>query len=87
MTGSSMPRIEIYTKDWCGYCRAAKALLDRLGYTYRDIDVTYDSALWSAMVERADGRRTVPQVFIDGTGIGGYTELSALARAGKLPPP
>lgn len=82
-----MPEIEIYTKNWCGYCRAAKSLLDRLGYTYREIDVTHDSELWRAMVQRADGRSTVPQVFIDGTGIGGYTDLSALARNGKLPPP
>ena len=82
-----MPDIEIYTKDWCGYCRAAKSLLDRLGYQYRDIDVTHDMATYRAMVARADGRTTVPQVFIDGTGVGGYTELSALARMNKLPPP
>lgn len=82
-----MPDIEIYTKDWCGYCRAAKQLLERLGYRYRDIDVTHDMETYSAMVKRADGRTSVPQIFLDGTGIGGYTELSALARTGKLPPP
>ena len=82
-----MPDIEIYTKDWCGYCRAAKSLLDRLGYEYRDVDVTHDMDTYRAMVARADGRTTVPQVFIDGTGVGGYTELSALVRTGKLPPP
>jgi glutaredoxin 3 len=82
-----MSEIEIYTKDWCGYCRAAKQLLDRLGYRYRDIDVTHDMETYSAMVKRADGRTSVPQIFLDGTGIGGYTELSALARTGKLPPP
>lgn len=82
-----MPEIEIYTKDWCGYCRAAKALLERLGYPYRDIDVTYDNAAYRAMVARADGRTSVPQIFLDGNGIGGYTELSALARTGKLAPP
>ncbi len=82
-----MPDVVIYTKDWCGYCHAAKELLTRLGYQFRDIDVTHDLAAWTAMVERADGRSTVPQIFIDGTGIGGYTEAIALARSGKLPPP
>ncbi|MEY4641697.1 MAG: hypothetical protein RLZZ227_1691 [Pseudomonadota bacterium] len=82
-----MPDIEIYTKDWCSYCRAAKALLKQLGYQYRDIDVTSDDATFRAMVQRAEGRRTVPQIFFDGTGIGGYTELSGLSRSGKLPPP
>jgi glutaredoxin 3 len=82
-----MPDIEIYTKDWCGYCRAAKQLLDRLGYQDRDIDVTHDMETYRAMVARADGRTSVPQIFLDGTGIGGYTELSALARTGKLPAP
>lgn len=81
-----MPEIEIYTKDWCGYCRAAKSLLERLGYTYREIDVTYDSELWRAMVARSDGRSTVPQIFVDGRGIGGYTDLSALVRNGAFPP-
>jgi glutaredoxin 3 len=82
-----MPDIEIYTKDWCGYCRAAKQLLDRLGYQYRDIDVTHDMETYRVMVQRADGRTSVPQIFLDGTGIGGYTELSGMARSGKLPPP
>lgn len=82
-----MPEIEIYTKDWCGFCRAAKDLLTRLGYPYRDIDVTHDLDAYRAMVARADGRNTVPQIFFDGAGIGGYTELAALVRAGKLPAP
>lgn len=82
-----MSEIEIYTKDWCSFCRAAKELLTRLGYQYHDIDVTHDLAGYRAMVARADGRSTVPQIFFDGTGIGGYTELTALVRSGKLPSP
>ncbi len=86
MTGSSMPRIEIYTKDWCGYCHGAKQLLQRLGYTYTEYDVTHDDRLFREMLERAPGRHTVPQIFIDGRGIGGYTDLMALVRSGEFPP-
>lgn len=82
-----MPEIVIYTKDWCSYCRAAKDLLTRLGYQYQEIDVTHDLDGYRAMVARAEGRSTVPQIFIDGTGIGGYTELGARVRAGTLPAP
>lgn len=78
------PAIVIYTKDWCSYCRAAKDLLQRLGYRYAEVDVTSDPQRYREMVGRADGRTTVPQIFIDGTGIGGYTELSALVRSGRL---
>ena len=80
-----MPIIEIYTKNWCGYCRAAKALLDQSGYQYSEIDVTEDAQEFQQMVERSQGRRTVPQIFIDGVGIGGYRELAMLAREGNLP--
>ena len=79
-----MPEIEIYTKDWCGYCRAAKALLERLGYEYRDVDVTHDMETYRAMVARADGRTTVPQIFVGKVHVGGSDDLHALERAGKL---
>jgi glutaredoxin 3 len=82
-----MTEITIYTKSWCGYCHAAKELLSRQGYRYREIDVTHDLALYREMLARSEGRRTVPQIFIDGKAIGGYTDLSALVRGGKLPPP
>ncbi|MDR0781865.1 MAG: glutaredoxin 3 [Pseudomonadales bacterium] len=81
-----MPHIEIYTKDWCAYCQSAKQLLQRLGYVYTEYDVTHDESLLRAMLERAPGRRTVPQIFIDGRGIGGYTDLMTLVRGGELPP-
>lgn len=82
-----MTAVVIYTKDWCGYCRAAKALLEQLGYAYDEIDVTHDREGYAAMVARSGGRTSVPQIFLDGQGIGGYTDLYRLAREGKLPPP
>lgn len=82
-----MPEIVIYSKDWCGYCHAAKELLTRQGFTFQEIDVTHDRARHTEMLEKAEGRRTVPQIFIDGKSIGGYTDLAALIRAGKLPSP
>lgn len=81
-----MAQIEIYTKAFCPYCVRAKALLADKGATYREIDVTMDRAGFDAMVERANGRRTVPQVFIDGRHIGGSDDLAALDARGGLDP-
>ena len=78
------PAIEIYTRSWCGYCFQAKALLDRKGLPYTEYDVEAQPERLAEMLDRADGRRTVPQVFIDGAGIGGYTELATLEQSGKL---
>src|SRR3546814_1059940 len=61
-----MATIEVYTKFLCPYCSRAKALLDGKGASYREIDVTMDRAGFDAMVARAGGRRTVPQIFVDG---------------------
>jgi glutaredoxin 3 len=80
-----MPAIVIYSKDWCGYCHAAKQLLTKLGYQYEDIDVTHDLARYQEMRQRTD-RSTVPQIFIDGVSVGGYTDLCALVRDNKLLP-
>jgi len=79
-----MPKIEVYTKDWCGYCRAAKQLLTQLGYPYEEIDVTHDVAGYQQMLARAPGSRTVPQIFFDGVNIGGYTDLYEQVRSGKI---
>ncbi|MGC6485406.1 MAG: glutaredoxin 3 [Candidatus Puniceispirillales bacterium] len=76
--------VEIYSSMLCGYCTAAKRLLDSKGITYTDIDVTFDSGLRAAMTERADGRTSVPQIFINDQGIGGCDELYALDREGSL---
>jgi glutaredoxin 3 len=78
-----MPLIEIYTQDWCPYCVRAKALLDRKGVQYTEIDAPGGSAE-RAESQRRSGRTSVPQVFIDGKSIGGSDELAALERAGKL---
>ena len=78
-----MGEILIYTKDYCGYCARAKALLTAKGAAYTEIDVTHDAALQAEMMERS-GRRTVPQIFIDGRHVGGYDDLAALDAAGEL---
>lgn len=78
-----MAAIEIYTKQWYPYCAKAKALLQSKGLTYQQIDVTTDEALQQKMVQRS-GRRTVPQVFLDGESIGGYDDLANLNATGEL---
>jgi glutaredoxin 3 len=80
-----MSDIIIYTKDWCGYCHAAKSLLKQLNLPYREIDVTRDHAKYDEMLSISSGRTSVPQIFIDGVGIGGYTDLSKLVREDRLP--
>ncbi|WP_099825327.1 glutaredoxin 3 [Oceaniglobus indicus] len=81
-----MASIEIYTSPLCGFCHAAKRLLTEKGASYAEIDVSRDPDQKKAMMQRANGRRTVPQIFIDGTHVGGCDELYALERAGKLDP-
>jgi len=81
-----MRPVEIYTTPFCGYCAMAKRLLDRKGVAYREIDVSADPVLRAAMVQRANGRRTVPQIFIGTTHVGGSDDLHALDHAGKLDP-
>jgi glutaredoxin 3 len=78
--------VEIYTTPFCPYCHAAKRLLDRKGVSYREIDVSRDPDLRQAMIQRAHGRRTVPQIFIGSTHVGGSDDLHALEHAGKLDP-
>jgi glutaredoxin 3 len=80
------PTVEIYTTPFCGYCAMAKRLLDRKGVPYREIDVSNDPSLRLAMVQRANGRRTVPQIFIGPMHVGGSDDLHALDYAGKLDP-
>lgn len=81
-----MPVIEIYTTPFCGFCRAAKRLLDGKGVSYTEFDVSCDAEGRQAMMERAGGRYTVPQIFIDERHIGGYDDLSAMDRTGRLDP-
>ena len=79
-----MTRILLYTTPLCGYCRAAKQLLRGKGLDFEEIDVAYDADKRVEMIDRAQGLRTVPQIFIHGRHVGGYDELAALERAGKL---
>lgn len=78
-----MNRIEIYSKDWCPFCAKAKALLKSKDLTFTEIDVTADSVREAEMIERS-GRRSVPQIFIDGEPVGGYDDLAALNASGAL---
>jgi glutaredoxin 3 len=80
-----MSKVQIYTTNWCPYCNAAKALLTDKGVPYEEIDVT-DPMLRDSMIERAHGRRTVPQIFIGETHVGGYDDMAALERRGQLEP-
>ena len=77
-------RIIVYSQPFCGYCSAAKRLLTAKGAAFTEIDVMFEAGRRDEMIERSGGRRTVPQIFIDGRHIGGYDDLSALDRAGKL---
>jgi glutaredoxin 3 len=81
-----MPVVEIYTTKYCPYCHAAKALLKRKGAAYNEIDVGFESDRREEMIQRANGRMTVPQIFIGSTHVGGNDDLQALERAGKLDP-
>lgn len=79
-----MAKIEIYTTPFCPYCVRAKALLKRKGVEFHEIDVTMVPGAREEMLERSGGRRTVPQIFIDGDGIGGSDELYMLESQGDL---
>lgn len=78
-------KIEIYTTEWCPYCHAAKSLLEEKGAAYDEVDAS-DPEVRAAMIQRARGRRTVPQIFIGETHVGGYDDMAALDRQGKLDP-
>jgi glutaredoxin 3 len=81
-----MSKVEIYTTRYCPYCISAKALLGRKKVQFTEIDVSGDPAGRALMVERANGRMTVPQIFIGTTHVGGSDDLHALEHAGKLDP-
>jgi len=76
--------IELYTKRTCPYSRAAKRLLSDRGAAFQDTDVTDDAQAFEEMTLRANGGATVPQIFIDGRHVGGYTELAKMEDRGEL---
>jgi glutaredoxin 3 len=79
-----MPKVEIYTQPFCGYCTRAVRLLESKGVAYEEIDVMMAPARKREMIQRAQGRSTTPQIFIDGKGVGGSDDLAALNRSGEL---
>jgi len=81
-----MKPVRIYTTTYCGFCVRAKELLKTKGIPFDEIDVTGDDAAREKLVEMAGGLRTVPQIFIGDTHVGGYTDLAKLDREGKLDP-
>lgn len=81
-----MAEIVIYTTPFCPYCARAKRLLDSKGVSYEEIDLYMQPGRRDEMIQRAEGRMTVPQIFIDGKPYGGSDDIHALDRAGKLDP-
>ena len=79
-----MPPVTIYTKTWCPYCMAAKDLLDQKGIAFTEIEITGKPDLRDEMLRKANGRSTVPQVFIGSRHVGGCDDLYALDRKGEL---
>jgi glutaredoxin 3 len=79
-----MAPVEIYTRDFCYYCHSAKDLLTRKGVAFKEIDITGKPELRTEMIQRANGRTTVPQIFIGNTHVGGCDDLHALEGAGRL---
>jgi glutaredoxin 3 len=78
------PDIVMFSTGWCPYCVRARALLERKGLPFREIKIDEDPAERNAMLARSGGRRTVPQIFVGDLHVGGFDELYALDKAGKL---
>ncbi|MGZ3619199.1 MAG: glutaredoxin 3 [Candidatus Binataceae bacterium] len=81
-----MAKVEVYTTAYCPYCTRAKSLLKSKGVAFEEIDVSGNSVLREKMIELSGGRRTVPEIFINGKIVGGYDELRALEAEGRLDP-
>ncbi|PZQ18280.1 MAG: glutaredoxin 3 [Rhodanobacter denitrificans] len=79
-----MTDVEIYSTAICPYCVAAKQFLERKGLSYREVRIDTDPQQRTLMLERSGGRRTVPQIFINGTHVGGFDDLVAAERSGRL---
>jgi glutaredoxin 3 len=86
MSENAIPLVDIYTTRFCPYCSAAKALLKRKGVSYSEIDLSNEFGRRKEMIQRTNGRMTVPQIFIGTKHVGGSDELHALERAGRLDP-
>ena len=80
---SEMPKVVIYGSEYCSYCMAARMLLRKKGVEFDDISVSQDPAMLEEM-QRKSGKRSVPQIFIDGNAVGGFDELYSLEQSGDL---
>ena len=78
------PKVEIYTKMYCGYCYRAKRLLESKGVAFEEHDITLGGPKRTEMLQRKPDAMTVPQIFIDGQAVGGSDDLARLDREGKL---
>lgn len=81
-----MKPVKIFTTTYCGFCVRAKDLLTKKGVAYEEVDVTEDDAQRAKLVELSGGQRTVPQIFIGGQHVGGYSDLALLDSEGRLDP-
>ena len=79
-----MKKITLYSTRTCGFCRAAKSLLDDKGVSYKEIDISSDPELRGQMMTKANGSRTVPQIFINDVHLGGFSDLYSLQQSGTL---
>lgn len=79
-----MTDVTIYTRKMCGFCSAAKSLLSRKGVAFKEFDATFDPALKREMIQKSNGGSTFPQIFIGDIHVGGFDDMNALERAGKL---
>jgi len=79
-----MPEVVLYTRKFCGFCSAAKSLLKSKGVAFKEFDGTFDTKVREEMIQKSNGGRTFPQIFIGDTHVGGCDELHSLERAGKL---
>jgi glutaredoxin 3 len=81
-----MSEVKVYTTRYCGFCTRAKRLLEQEDIPFLEIDISGDSEARVKLIERSGGQRTVPQIFIGSSHVGGFTELLALYRSGGLAP-
>ena len=81
---AKMPEVVIYTTTYCGYCHRAKMLMEEKKIAFEEINLDLETERYEEMLSRSEGRRTVPQIFINGQGIGGWDEMYDLERKGQL---
>ena len=81
-----MKPVKIYTATYCGYCQRAKEFLQKKGVAYEEVDVTDDQRMREKLVEMSNGQRTVPQIFVGETHVGGYSDMVMMDQQGRFDP-